>query len=307
MTGTTGVDRAGGEDHGGNGGRVLVTAAAGNVGSEVVRLLAAAGFRVVAAVRNPERTRARFGGLEGDVAFVPFDFTDPATHGEPLAGVDRVFLLRPPALTDVEHDMVPFLRAAREAGVRHVVFVSLLGVERNRFVPHRAIEAAIRDVGLPFTFLRPSFYMQNLSTTHAADIRELDEVLVPAGSARSSFIDARDIAAVAARVLTEPGHQGRAYPLTGAEALDYDQVAAILTEVLGRRIRYTRPTLLRFATAMRRRGHPWGFVLVTVALYVVTRLGMAAQVTDDVPRLLGRPATTFQRFAEDHHAVWERA
>lgn len=300
----TSVDRVAEQAHGG--GRILVTAAGGNVGSEVVRLLVATGSRVVAAGREPERLRAGFGEPEGDVIFTHFDFTDPATHAAALAGVDRVFLLRPPALTDVEHDMVPFLRAAREAGVRHLVFVSLLGVERNRFVPHRKIEAAIRDAGLTHTFLRPSFFMQNLSTTHAADIRELDEVLVPAGKALTSFIDARDIAAVAVRVLTEPGYEGRAYPLTGPEALGYDQVAAILTEALGRPIRYRRPSLLRFALALRRRGHPWGFVLVTVALYVVTRLGMAKQVTDDLPRLLGRPATTFRRFAEDHRAVWER-
>lgn len=280
---------------------ILVTGATGNIGSEVTRLLRAQGYAVRAAAfeyQAPHTDPAT--GAEA----VPFDFAQPATFGPALAGVKRLFLMRPPALSDTKRYMNPFIDAARAAGVEQIVFLSLLGAEKNRVVPHRQVEDYLRATGAPWTLLRPSFFMQNLSTTHRADIREHGEILVPAGRGKTSFIDARDIAAVAARTLTEPGHISQAYPLTGAEALDYSAVAQIFTAVLGRTIVYRRPSIWRFVRAMRRRGLAWSFIGVMVGIYTTCRLGLADGVTPDTARLLGRPPITMRQFVEDYRECW---
>lgn len=276
---------------------VLVTGASGNVGAPLVEHLVAGGARVRVASREGARAP------EGTSA-VRFDFEDPSTHVPALRGVDKVFLLRPPAISDVKRHLLPVVRAAKEAGVRHVVFLSLLGVEKNPVVPHAQVERFILEAGLPHTFLRPSFFMQNLSTTHRDDIREHGELFVPAGQGRTGFIDARDIAAVAARTLLEDGHEGKAYDLTGSEALTYAEVAALLTEVLRRPIRYPAPGALRFAARWYRRKQPVAFIAVMTGIYTVCRLGLAGTVTPETQTLLGRAPISMRQFIQDHKACW---
>lgn len=282
-------------------GKILVTGASENVGSEVARLLAEGGHPVRAAARDADRLRAT---LPPGVDVAVLDFRRPETYAAALRGVDRLFLVRPPAISDTRRHMDPFVDAARDAGTQRVAFLSLLGAEKNPVVPHRRIERRLEASGLSWTVLRASFFMQNLSTVHRAEIRERGEILVPAGRGRMGFVDARDLAAGAAKALTEPGHENRAYPLTGGEALDYFGVAEVLSEVLGRRVVYARPGIPEFARAARARGLPWGFVAVMVGIYTTTRLGLADTVTDDLARLLGRPPTTWRRFASDYRGAW---
>jgi uncharacterized protein YbjT (DUF2867 family) len=281
--------------------KILVTGPTGNVGSEVFSRLVAKGAPAVAAAFNAEKARKQLGA---DAAIVPFDFTRPETFAAAFAGAEKMFLVRPPDIADVKKDIAPALAAAKEAGVKHVVFLSLLGVERNPIVPHRAIEKAVRESGMAWTFLRASFFMQNLSTTHRDDIRDRSDVFVPAGKGKTSFIDVRDIADVAVMALTEPGHENKAYPLTGAVALTYDDVAREMTGVLGRPVRYSNPSPRNFGKEMRRRGTPLPFILVMNGLYTVCRVGGAAQVTPDAGQLLGRKPITLQQFVEDYKDTW---
>lgn len=202
---------------------ILVTGATGNVGSEVVKCLA--------------EKRAQFKVLTRK----EFDFEKPETFSPAVQGVEKLFLVRPPSIADVDRCFKPLIETAKVSGVKHIVFLSLLGAEKNRIVPHRKIEDIILGSGISSTFLRASFFMQNLSTTHAPDIREKDEIMVPAGNGKTSFIDVRDIAAVAAKALTDSGYENEAYSLTGDEALTYSDVAEILSRVLGRKIVYRKP------------------------------------------------------------------
>lgn len=282
-------------------GEILVTGASGNVGREVVRLLRGEGWRVRAAGRDPARLGAAV--ASGAVA-VPFGFEREETHGAALAGVEAVFLVRPPEMGD-GRVFEPFVRAMAGAGVGRVVFLSLQGADRLRVVPHRRIELSLERAGVPWTFLRASFFMQNLSTVLREDIRERGEIAVPAGRGKTGFVDVRDVAAVAVRALTEAGHERRAYELTGGEALGYGAVAEILSGVLGRPIEYTDPSIARFVIGARRRGLALGFVLVMAGIYTTAKLGLADRVTPDVGRLLGRPPTTLRRFAEESAAAWE--
>ncbi len=148
--------------------------------------------------------------------------------------------------------------------------------------------------------------MQNLSTTHRQDIVDHDDIFIPAGKGKTAFVDTRDLAAVAALALTQPGHENKAYPLTGSQALDYDAVAAALSDVLGRRITYSDPSPLAFARRLRQRGAAWSYIGVLSAIYMTTRLGLAATVYPQLAELLRRRPITFRQFAADEAHVWRK-
>jgi uncharacterized protein YbjT (DUF2867 family) len=201
--------------------------------------------------------------------------------------------------------MIPAMEAARSAGVRHFVFLSILGIEQNTVVPHYKIEQYLKNSGMDYTFLRSSYFMQNLNTTHCSEIRDRDEIYIPAGKTRTSFVDVRDIGAVAAVALTKAGHENQAYDLTGGEALDYYQAAALFSQVLGRPITYKDPPAPAFFFRQLR-AHSLPFAMVTTWLYANTRAGMADRVTGEVERLLGRPPISMRQYIEDYRANWER-
>jgi uncharacterized protein YbjT (DUF2867 family) len=238
---------------------------------------------------------------------VRFDFHDPATFGPALDGVDRVFLLRPPQLARARRDFGPFVAAMRRVGIRRVVFLSVRGAGRNPLLPHHRIERLVRRSGIDWTFLRPNDFMQNLLTVHCADIQDRGEIWAPAARGRTSFVDVRDVAAAAALVLQGDGHAGRPYTLTGPEALGFGEVAALLSEVAGRIVRYRDPGVLAFVRHMRARGLPPAQVAVMLGVYGAARLGLAAEVSPDLPELLGRPATPFKVFAANHADAWRSA
>ena len=237
---------------------------------------------------------------------VRFDFTAPATWDAAFTGIRALFLVRPPQLANPVRDLFPALQRAADAGVQHVVFLSVQGADRLRVVPHARIEQWLRSSSMSWTFLRASFFDQNLISVHGPAIRERSELVMPAGQGRTAFVDAEDVAAVAAEALLDPRrHGGRAYSPTGSEALTYGEVAGILTAVLGRPIRYTAPGLVRYAVqATRQLGMPPGMVAMTSVVYTTARLGLAAGLSDDVQQVLGRPPTTLTAFVQRERAAF---
>ncbi len=294
---------------------VLITGATGTVGSRVVEGLRRAGVPVRVATRHPVPV-SEGDSDRPDIALVEtvrfdtvrFDFTDPDTWAAAFDGVKTAFIVRPPQVSNVGRDMIPALEAARDAGVQHMVFLSLQGVEGVPFVPHAKLEAWMRTSGLHWTFVRPSFFMENLSGVHAPDVRERDRIVVPAGRGRTSFVAAADVAAVAMAALTHPdAHQDVAWTPTGSQALTYDEVADALAAALGRDITYARPGAWRYAAHARRVLHlPWAMVGVTTALYTAARLGKSAGVTDDVREVTGSAPITVQQWSVEHAEVWKR-
>jgi uncharacterized protein YbjT (DUF2867 family) len=277
---------------------VLVIGSTGNIGCYVVEHLLKKGVKVKAAVTNVVKGRAFF--PDTNVEVVKFNFLQQETFGDALKGVKKLFLVRPPQLATPKQDMLPFLKKAKSAGVEHIVFVSLLGVEKNPVVPHHKIEDYIRELGFHYTFLRPSFFMQNLNTTHRDDILLRDELFMPVGKAKTSFIDTRDIGEIAAICLTEQGHINQGYTLTGSEAITYEEVASIMSEVLNRKITYINPGIFEFRKALVSRGTPKGFANVMTILYTMTKLGTAKDVTDTIELLLKRKPITFRQYVIDH-------
>ena len=281
--------------------KILLTGVSGNVGSAVVDYLISVNVSFLAGVRNVEKSQHQAAAID----CIYFDFEDSASYGTALEGVTKVFLIRPPQLTDVLGIFVPFIRKCKEVGVKQIVFLSLLGVEKNPFPPHHKIEKAIVTSGIAYTFIRPSFFMQNLSTTHAEDIKERNDLFIPAGNAKVSFIDTRDIGEIIGRTLVEEGHENKAYTITGAEVMTYYQVAESMTRLLGRKITYSNPPLFKFRKVMIDRGIKKGFATVMMVLYLTTKLGMANHVTNTAEILLKRKPRTIVEFIKDYLEVWQ--
>jgi len=279
---------------------ILITGATGNAGRAVLRGLLDRSEHVVAGVRDPAGADLP-PGVEGRA----LDFEKSATWPAALAGINRMFLVRPPQIADVKHTLGPFLGESRRRGVVQVVFLSLLGVEKNPLVPHHAIEASIRQLGFDHTMLRASFFAQNLNTIHRAAIRDRSVIDVPAGQGRTSFVDVRDLAAIAVKALLGQLPPNQAYPLTGAEALTYGEVADLLGNELARPIRYTDPSMWRFVLQQRREAVPWGRTCVMLGLYTACKLGLAAGVTPDLERLLGHQPTGMRQYIHDHREAWQ--
>jgi len=274
---------------------ILVTGATGTVGRHVVAALSNRDAAIKIGVRDPETVSSE---VANPGAVVEFDFTRPETWGNALTDVDGVFLVRPPVVS--EADIKSFINAMDRVGVSPVAYLSTLGAEKNVLIPHHRIEKRIMATSMEYTLLRSSFFMQNLLEAHRRDIVDHDEIFVPAGNGKTSFVDAQDIGEVAAVVLTESGHANQAYDITGSEALDYGEVATIFSEVLGRSITYPQPSLLTFAARMRRRGEPLGFVAIMCVIYTIARLGLAARVTGDTRQLLGRRPRGMRAFVKDY-------
>ena len=282
---------------------VLVTGSSGNVGREVVRALRAQGVTVRAADRDPRRTGALFG--EG-VEAVSLDFHDPRTFSC-AEGADSLFLLRPPAIANVAETLVPFVDEARRRGVRHIVFLSVAGADKNKLVPHHAVERHLMSSG-GWTILRPGFFAQNFGDAYRRDIVEDARVYVPAGRGRVAFVDVRDLAEVAALAFASPAeHERRAYTLTGPEAIDFATAASLLSEVIGRTIDYKPASVVGYARHLRARGMPWTQVGVQTVLHAGLRFGQAERVDPTLQRLLPQPPRTLRDYFQEHRDTWKGA
>ena len=282
---------------------ILVTGATGTVGSDVLRGLAGReGIQVRAAVRDSSKAAALAGpGVE--VAL--FDYSKPETLAPACHGVDTIFMVSPFAPDGVAQSSA-LLDVARAAGVKHVVKLSVTHSVRGITVGHwhAAIDDALKKSGMAWTILLPGGFMQNFVETSAP--QRDGGLYLPAGDAKATFIDTRDIAAIAVKALAEPGHQGKEYALTGPEALTYAEVAAIMSEVSGRQIHYVNVPEAAARQAMLGAHLPEWLVDVILELNAWSKAGGAVEINSTVQDLLGRPATTFREFARDYADHWKR-
>jgi uncharacterized protein YbjT (DUF2867 family) len=277
----------------------LVIGATGTVGSALVAELARRQTPTAAATRDPSRH-----ALPAGVTPVAFDYADDAKVQSALVGIDAAFVLAPPGLDGQAGHWARLFERAKAAGVRHVVLMTAKGAGAD--TPHGQGEAALQASGLGWTLLRPTFFAQNFATYSGESIRREGAFYYPAGDGRAAFVDARDIAAVAAEALVNPEtHAGRAYELTGPAALAMGEVADVLSRVLGRAIRYVDPGEDGYRQALEANGLPPALAGTFTYLYaVVVKSGWAAGTSEDVARVLGRAPTSFEQFARDHVSAW---
>ncbi len=282
--------------------RKLVIGSTGTVGTALVAELSRRQIPTVAATRDPSRTTSPAG-----VEAVAFEYADDASVQRALFGVDGMFVLAPPGMEDQVERWRRLFVHAKAAGVGHVVLMTSKGAGED--APHGQGELALKASGLGWTLLRPTFFAQNFATYSGDTIRRDGAFYYPAGEGRTAFVDARDIAAVAAEVLANPtAHEGKAYELTGPSALSMEEVARVLARVLGRTIRYVDPGEAGYRQALEANGLPPALAGMFTYLYaVVVKNGWAAGTSDDIAKVLGRAPTSFEQFARDHVAAWATA
>lgn len=278
---------------------ILVTAATGTVGKETVKALSAQGVRVRAAVHSliKGENLKRLPGVE----LVEIDFNRPETLRLAFTGVDKALLITPFVENQVAVGQ-ELINAAQAAAVQHVVRLSASGAEAEPGIrlgrEHREVEQSLQSAEINHTILRPTQFMQNFVNQHSATIKEQNAFYISLGQGRISYIDARDIADAAAEILLNPApHHGRVYTLTGPEALSGEEVAAILSLVVGREISYVDVPAEAARQAMEAHQLPAWMVGSLLELQDISKAGYASGITEDLPQILGRQPYSFHDFA----------
>ncbi|HEX7118761.1 MAG TPA: SDR family oxidoreductase [Longimicrobiales bacterium] len=279
---------------------ITVTGSTGTIGASLVPLLAGAGASVRAVLRDVRRARPIPG-----VVWAQADLADGRLLEPALAGTTRLFLLtgNDEGFGELQ---IAVIRAAEALGIEHVVKLSALGASDHSKSAigreHWAVEQALRGTTMQWTILRPHAFMQNWLGDVAESVRAEGVIHAPIGDGRVPFIDTRDIAEVAARILLDPApHAGRKYTLTGGEAVGYDDVAAAISEAAGKPVAYRPISIEEARSRMEARGVPEFLVDAQLAIAAYQKAGgPTARVSGDVERILGRPPRTVRDFARDH-------
>lgn len=294
-----------------------VIGATGFVGGAVTRALRDSGDDPISLVPHArdqdlaDKPKAKPGASDdpADQNFRRLDFFDAETFAPAMHGVKRLFLMRPPAVGNVERWVLPLLDAALSAGVERIVFLSVSGAETRAYLPHAKIEARLallaQRTELKVGILRPGFFAQNLLTAYREDIKHDDRLYVCAGSGKVAFVDTEDVGAVGARALIDGSLDGKAATLTGPAALTFEDVAALLSEALDRHIFYTRASVLGFfCHRVLKRGSGLTEAVITTALHAGLRRGDAETVSPELPEMIGRPATSLSDVIARHVDAW---
>ncbi|HLP41325.1 MAG TPA: SDR family oxidoreductase [Fibrobacteria bacterium] len=272
----------------------LIVGGSGQVGSNIARSLREAGHSVrittSKAPVSPDQVQVDLLKGEGlDAAF---------------QGVQRVFLMSPAGYPDQYQVLSPLIRKAKEKGLEKVVLMTAQGVEMNDAAPFRRAEVELEKSGLAFNIIRPSWFMQNFHTYWLHDIRTHGTIRLPAGEGRNAFIDSRDIADVAATLLSGDRFPGQAFTLTGPESLDHKDVARILSAATGKTIGYQDITPEEFRKGLLAAGLSEAYTDLLVLLVGFLKANYVSAVSDAVPQILGRPARTLAAYAGDYKANW---
>lgn len=276
---------------------IFITGATGNVGKEVIKSLSSMkhDFSIIAGVRDTDKDKQHF--AHSNVRLQHFDFEDSNTFLAAFSNCDILFLLRPPQIADVKKHFVPLLSAAKEACIKHIVFLSVQGAEDSKFIPHYKIEHVIIESGIPYTFIRPAYFMQNFTTTLRKELTEQQLIFLPAGKAKFTIIDIVDIGLVTATILLNIGeHCNKAYALTNREKLSFGEMAQMIGETIGTKISYKSPNLLHFYIKKRKEKVPAMFVFVMIMLHYLPRFQKEPEVTDWAKILTEKEPNTFKEF-----------
>ena len=283
---------------------IIVTGATGTVGSEVVKQLSKVGpnYNVKAGVHSINNANKI--QQYDRVKPVQIDYDKLKGLETAFKDVDKLFLLTHPSPKTVEHES-NLITEAKKSGIKHIVKQSIMRADPKADVEamrlHRQTEKMIEESGIPYTFLRPNEFMQGFINFQGTTIKSNNAFYIPAEDAAVSFIDARDIGAVAVKALLDGDkHYNKTYMVTGPEALSYHQAADRLSSATGKKIDYVNISDEEARGGMKEAGLDDWLINTISDLYALYRKGYASQVSSAVEEVTGRKATTFVQFAKDH-------
>ena len=276
----------------------LVTGASGTVGSNIVKDLVAQGHQVRATTSRKDAT-----GKKGNVETVLVNLATGEGIAAALKGVDGAFLLAPPGYADQQKLLSPLVAEAKKQRTGKVVLMTAMGANAAD-TPFRRVEQELEASGLRYNIVRPNWFMQNFQTFWVHGINGDGKIALPAGTAKTSFIDTRDIAAVAVRLLTTNDQDNKAFDITGPESLTHAEVAEILSKETGRAIAYqdVDPDVLR--KGLLAGGVPADYTEFILVILDFLKQGYAERTTNEVKNLLGREPIRFAKYAKDSRSAW---
>lgn len=278
--------------------KILITGATGNVGLEVIKSLlnTQTPNTIIAGVRNIDRAKITLKDYQA-IQYVRFDFENPSTFDAALDGIDTVFLLRPPHISDVDKYFKPLVESIKKQNISEVIFLSVQGADKSKVIPHNKIERLISDSGLNFIFLRPSYFMQNLTTTLINDIQERREIVLPSGKAKFNWIDIQNIGEVAAKLINNfQTYSNRAYDLTGLENENFAKVTSLINKAIKSPISYKSVNPISFYQIKKRQGFSGGLIIVMILLHFLPRFQKEPEISDFYQRVTGKKPTSLKDF-----------
>lgn len=281
--------------------KIFVYGATGTVGQNLIDRLLTAGHEVFAASRKPEAGKKQAG-----LTWVEADALKPGVGLDVLEKVERAFFISPPGYTDQFSILNPWLEKAKAVKLKKFVLMTAMGVEfAPPEAPFRKLELALESSGLNWNIIRPNWFMQNFHTFWVSGILKDRKIYFPGGKAKVSFIDARDIASVAASLLTGDTHNNKAFALTGGEAITHDEVAAKLSASTGLSIGYVDITPEDFKAGLLGAGLPEDYASFMVYIAGSLKEGNAAPITDSIKSITGKDPITFDQYAKDFSQAWK--
>ncbi|AUS06014.1 NmrA family NAD(P)-binding protein [Pseudotamlana carrageenivorans] len=288
---------------------VLITGATGNIGRELITFLCQPDqqITVTAAVRSLTKAKQLFAEPQ-KLKFTTFDFKDQSTFNTAFENIDILFLLRPPHISSIEEYFNPLLKSAQKKGIKKIVFLSVQGAEKSKIIPHNKIESLIKDFNFEYIFLRPSYFMQNLSTTLRPEILKSQSITLPSGHAKFNWIDIKNIAEVASIVLTTfDGHKNSIIELTGSENKSFYEATALLNQVTGLHISFNSINPIRFYFKKKKEGLNKDFALVMTLLHFLPRLEKEPKISNNYKQLTGKKPITLTEFFKREKAQFTQS
>jgi len=286
----------------------MITGATGNIGFEMIRFLNKSGTsnRIIAGVRNIQKAKNIFKDYTKQ-EYVYFDFEDINTFDNALTGIDRIFLLRPPQISNIDKYFKPLISSVKKNNVNEIVFLSVQGAEKSKVIPHNKIERLIKANGLDFIFLRPGYFMQNLTTTLINDIKTKREIILPAGQAKFNWIDVENIGEAGAILLEGFGdYKNQAYEINGQENENFAEVTLRINEAIENPIRFNNVNPLQFFRIKKREGMETGMILVMILLHFLPRFQKEPKISGFYELLTGKKPTDLNTFIEREKKLFEK-
>jgi len=288
--------------------RILITGATGNIGFEVIRFLYEnnTANQVVVGVRNLEKAKEIFKKYP-KLEFVYFDFENAETFDKSLTGIDSVFLLRPPHISEVDSYIRPLIAQMKKKNIEEIMFLSVQGAEKSRVIPHNKIERLIIEFGLNYIFLRPGYFMQNLTTTLIKDIKTKRSIFLPAGKAKFNWIDIENIGKAGAILLDKfEDYKNQAFEITGLVNENFEKVTGMINTIIQNPIRYVNMNPINYYRMKKREGLPNGLIIVMILLHFLPRFQKEPQISYFYERLTGEKPTDLKTFIEREKSKFEK-
>lgn len=274
--------------------QILVVGASGTVGSELVKILKSKGQNVI-------QTTSKKDLKPGQVHL------NLLTHEgleKAFEGIDRLFLLSPPGHTNQDKLLSPLIALAKKKQLKKVVLMTAMGANAVETAPLRIAEIQLEKSGLNYNIIRPNWFMQNFNSYWIQGINNDGKIYLPVAKAKGSFIDARDIANVAAELLLSDKFNNKDFDLTGSDVINHDQVADILSSVTGRKIVYQEIDTAAMRSGLLGAGLPKDYTEFMLMILDFFKQGYAERTTDAIEKITGKKPISFKKYAEDYKASW---